>query len=80
MQYVRIIPVLENQEASPSGISVKRISVNSTINYPHNERPADGCWFIRLKFTIKKDMTQRLKCIIVPEGETVPENIENLIK
>lgn len=80
MQYVRIIPSLENKEASPSGISVKRTSVNSAINYPHNEKPADGCWFIRLKFSIAKDMTQRLRCIIVPEGEAVPENMINIIQ
>lgn len=80
MQYIRIIPVLENVEATPSGISVKRIPVKNEINYPGNEKPADGCWFVRLKFSVKKGMTQRLKCLIVPEGETVPKNIENIIK
>ena len=79
MQYVRIIPVLENMEATPSGISVKRTPVKNEINYPGNEKPADGCWFVRLKFSIKKGMTQRLRCIIIPEGENIPENIENII-
>lgn len=80
MKYVRIVPVLEDIKATPSGISVKRTPVRNEINYPGNEKPADGCWFVRLKFTVKKGMTQRLKCVIVPEGEAIPENIENIIK
>lgn len=80
MIYLRIVPILENTKASPSGISVRWMPVNNSINYPHNEKPADGCYFLRLKFAVKKNMTQRLRCLILPEGEPVPENIENIIK
>lgn len=80
MVYLRLIPQLENAEATPSGISARWLTVNSTINYPANEKPADGCYFLRLKFSVKKDMTQRFRCLIVPEGESVPADVENLIK
>lgn len=80
MVYLRIIPLLENPEATPGGISVKWSTVNSAINYPANEKPADGCHFLRLRFSVKKDMTQRLRCVIVPEGDAMPTDIDNLIK
>ena len=77
---LKVIPVLENAEATPGGISVSWMPVKNAINYPANEKPADGCYFLRLKFSVKKDMTQRLKCVILPEGDTLPADIENLIK
>ena len=80
MVYLRIMPVLENQEATPSGISVRWMPVRNSINFPANEKPADGCYFLRLKFNVRKDMTQRLKCIIIPDGDTLPSDMENLIK
>lgn len=80
MVYLRIIPLLENPEATPGGISVKWSTVNSAINYPANEKPADGCHFLRLRFSVKKGMTQRLRCVIVPEGDAMPTDIDNLIK
>lgn len=52
--------------ASGSKYKVERVPVNSEMKYPQAETPADGCWFIRIRFTIKKGMSEKLTCSFIP--------------
>ena len=52
---------LGNRKASPAGIKVSRIAVADEFRYPKLEKPAPGCWFIRIKYDIKKGSTQTMK-------------------
>ena len=58
---------LADKAASPGGFSVKRLKVNDEFLYPKLEKPADGCWFIRIKYDIKKGLSQRMTVEILPE-------------
>ena len=58
---------LSGRAASPGGFSVKRLKVNDEFNYPKLEKPADGCWFIRIRYNIKKGMSQHMTVEILPE-------------
>jgi len=56
--------------ASGAKYKVERVSVNSQLKYPQAENPADGCWFIRISFTLKKGCSETMRCIFSPIEET----------
>ncbi|MCR5019073.1 MAG: heparinase II/III family protein [Bacteroidales bacterium] len=59
---------LGDKKASKCGIKVVRRAVNDEFNYPNMEKPAPGCWFIRIKYNIKKGMSQTMRVEILPEN------------
>ena len=65
---LRLKVTLSDSAASPGGIKVVRSSVDSEFNYPNMEKPAPGCWFIRIKYTVKKGKTQTMRVEMNPEN------------
>ena len=58
---------LADKAASPGGFKVIRTAVDSEFNYPNMEKPAPGCWFVRIKYTVKKGKTQTMRVEMYPE-------------
>ena len=57
---------LADKCASPSGFKVVRSAVSDEFFYPNLEKPAPGCYFIRIKYNIKKGMSQTMKVEMLP--------------
>ena len=58
--------ILADKCASPSGFKVVRSAVSDEFFYPNLEKPAPGCYFIRIKYNIKKGMSQTMKVEMLP--------------
>lgn len=66
---LRLKVTLSDKAASPGGFKVVRSSVDSEFNYPNMEKPAPGCWFVRIKYTVKKGQSQTMRVEIDPETQ-----------
>lgn len=52
--------------ASGAPYKVERVAVNSEFKHPDAEKPADGCYFIRIRFGVKKGSSEKLICTFTP--------------
>ena len=64
---LRLKVALADKGASPAGFKVVRTRVDDEFFYPNLEKPAPGCWFVRIKYTIKKGRTQTLRVEMIPD-------------
>ena len=42
-------------------------AVMSIMKHPNMEKPAHGCYFVRIKYTVKKGMSQTMRVEMQPE-------------
>lgn len=65
---MRLKVILADKNASPAGFKVVRSRVDDEFFYPNMEKPAPGCWFVRIKYSIKKGKTQVMRVEILPDN------------
>ncbi len=69
--------VVENDDATPAGITMKHENIEVDTSY---ENAATNHYYIRAKYTIMAGQTQRIKCYILPEDENMSVSNDNFIK
>ena len=57
---------LSDKGASPGGFKVVRSRVDDEFFYPKLEKPAPGCWFLRIKYKVKKGCRQVMRVEMIP--------------
>ena len=64
---LRMKVTLADPGASPGGVKVVRSRVDDEFLYPQLEKPAPGCWFLRIRYTVKKGRTQVMRVEMIPQ-------------
>lgn len=67
LKTLRLKVTLGDKAASPAGFKVLRTAVDNEFYYPNMEKPAHGCYFVRIKYTVKKGMSQTMRVEMQPE-------------